>query len=90
MMHGASEKRVLVTRGRRVSLLLVRERIRRLLIHEGFRDRVAANRAKAKLGLLASLDRLHVTIVISPDTSDEIAHRGRDLKVMRRHSPNHQ
>ena len=56
--------RVLVIRGRRVdSLLLVRERSRGLLLHEGFRDKVAATRAKAKishpnmgdtLGLLAS------------------------------------
>ena len=54
MMQRASEIRVLVTRGRRVSLLLVRERSRRLLVHEGFRDMVAAIRAKARLGFLAS------------------------------------
>ena len=57
MMHGASEMRVLVTRGRRVSLLPVRERSKRLLVHEGFKDRAAAIRAKAISGLLASQDR---------------------------------
>ena len=54
MMHGASEIRVLVTRERRVNLLLVPKRSRRLLVHEGFKDRVADIRAKARLGLLAS------------------------------------
>ena len=49
-MHGASETRVLVTKGRKASLLLVRERRIRLLVHEGFKDRVAAIRAKARLG----------------------------------------
>ena len=64
MMHGASGMRVLVIRGRRVdSILLARERSRGLLLHEGFRDKATATRAKAKishpnmgdtLGLLAS------------------------------------
>ena len=64
MTHGASGMRVLVIRGRRVdSLLLARERSRGLLLHEGFRDKATATRAKAKishpnmgdtLGLLAS------------------------------------
>ena len=36
-MLGALGMRVLVARGRRVSLLLVRERSRGLLVHEGFR-----------------------------------------------------
>ena len=52
--HGASETRVQVTKGRRASLLLVRERSRRLLVHEGFRDRVTTIMTKVKLGLLAS------------------------------------
>ena len=40
---------VLVIRGRRVnSLLLAQERSKGLLLHEGFRDRVAATKAKAK------------------------------------------
>ena len=54
MMHGASEIWVLVTRGRRVNLLLVRERSIRLLFHEGFRGKVVATRAKARSGLLGS------------------------------------
>ena len=54
MMHGASEIRVLVTRGRRVSLLLVPERSRRLLFHKDFKDRVAAMRPEARSGLLAN------------------------------------
>ena len=54
MMHGASEIRVLMTIGKRVSLLLVRERSKRLLVHKGFRDSAAAIKAKARLGLLTS------------------------------------
>ena len=53
-MHGASEIWFLVTRGRRVSLLLVRKRSIRILLHQCFRDRAAAIRAKGKLRLLAS------------------------------------
>ena len=45
--------RVLVARGRRVSLLLVRERSRRLLVHEG--SRAAAIRARGRSGLLVRL-----------------------------------
>ena len=59
--------RVLVARGRRARLLPVRERSRRLPIHEGFRDRAATIKAKARPGLLASLSRSHVTIAISLD-----------------------
>ena len=55
-MHGASEIRVLVARGIRISLLLVRERSRRLLFHEDFKDRVEAIRAKAKPGLPINQD----------------------------------
>ena len=54
MTHGASETRVLVTKGRRASLLLVRERNIKLLVHEDFRDRVATIKAKARSQLLAS------------------------------------
>ena len=43
-MLGALGMRVLVARGRRVSLLLVQERGRELLVHEGFR--LAAIRAR--------------------------------------------
>ena len=56
-----------VGKGRRVGLLLVRERSRRLPVHEGFRDMVAAIKAKARPGLLASLSRSHVTIAIDLD-----------------------
>ena len=50
MTHEASRMRVLVIRGRRVdSLLLAREKNRGLLLCEGFRDRVAATRAKARI-----------------------------------------
>ena len=56
-MHGAFEIRVLVKRGKRIKLLLVRERSRRLLSHEDFKDEVAAVRAKTRLGLPISQDR---------------------------------
>ena len=45
---------MLVVRGRRVGLLLVRERSRRLLVHKVFKDKVAAIRAKARLELPVS------------------------------------
>ena len=48
-MLGAIGMRVLVARGRRVSLLPVRERSRGLLVHEG--SRVAAVRARDRVGL---------------------------------------
>ena len=54
MMHEASETQVLVTKGRRVCLLLVQEISIRLLFHEGFMNRAMAIRAKARSGLLAS------------------------------------
>ena len=54
MMHGASEIRVLVIRGRTVNLLVVRERSKRLLFQEDFKERGVAIRAKASSGLLAS------------------------------------
>ena len=57
MMPGAFEIRVLVISGRRVSLPRARERSKGLLFHEGFQDRVAAFRAKARSRLLASQDR---------------------------------
>ena len=56
-MHGVSELWVLVRRGRRISLLLVWERGRRLLLIECFKDGVAAIKAKAKLGLLPNQDK---------------------------------
>ena len=57
MMHEASEIQVLVTRGRRVNLLLVREISRRLLLYEDFTDKAAAIRAKAELRLLVRRGR---------------------------------
>ena len=50
----ALEIRVLVTKERRASLLLVRERSRRLLVYEGFRDKAVAIKAKARSRLLIS------------------------------------
>ena len=46
--------RVLVARGRRVSILPVWERSQRLLVHEGSKDRAAAIQVKAKLELSVS------------------------------------
>ena len=57
--------RVLMVRGRRVSLLLVWERSQRLLVHEGFR--AAAIRAKVRLGFQVRRDRRFVISVISQD-----------------------
>ena len=57
--------RVLVARGRRVNLLLVRESSPGLLAHEG--SRVAAIRAKDRSGLLVRLGRWCATIASSPD-----------------------
>ena len=56
-MLGAYEIKLLVVRGRRIGLLLVRERSIRLLFHEDFKDRAAAIRAKARPRLLPSQDR---------------------------------
>ena len=52
-MRRVSETQVLVARVRRVSLLLVQERNGRLPVHEGFKDRVVAIKAKAISRLLA-------------------------------------
>ena len=57
--------RVLVVRGRRVSLLLVRGRSRGLLVHVG--SKAAAIRAREKLGLPVRLDRWCAIIASSPD-----------------------
>ena len=57
MLCEASRIWVLVLSGRRVSLLLVRERGRRLLLHKDFRNRVEVIRAKAKIGHLVRQDR---------------------------------
>ena len=57
--------RVLVVRGRRVSLLPVRERSQRLLVCEGFR--VVAIRTKVRLGLPVRQDKRFVISAISLD-----------------------
>ena len=77
--------RVLVARGRRVGLLLVRERSRGLLVHVGFR--AAAIRAKDKSGLPVKLGRWCATIANSPDISGGIAPRDRDPRVSGQRSP---
>ena len=92
--------RVLVIRGRRTDrLLLAWERSKGLLLRKGFKDRVTAPRAKARishpkmggtLGLLASQGKGCVSSATSLDTLDEISVRGRDPRIMGHHSPNHQ
>ena len=57
--------RVLVARGRKVSLLIAQERSQRLLVHKGFR--AAAIRAKVRLGLLVRRDMRFVISTISLD-----------------------
>ena len=58
--------RVLVARGRRVNLLLVRERSRGLLVHVG--SKAAAIRAREGSELPVRLGRLCAIIANSPDT----------------------
>ena len=84
-MLGALGMRVLVARGRRVSLLLVRERSRRLLVHEG--SRAVSIRVKDGSELLVRLGRWCATIANSPDISGVIAPRDRDPKVSRQRNP---
>ena len=69
------------------------------MLHEGLRDRATAIRAKARIShpkmgdtsrLLASQGRGCVSSTTSLDTLGGIAPRGRDLRVMGHHSPNHQ
>ena len=66
---------VLVARGRRVSLLLVRERSRRLLVHVG--SRAAVIRAKDRSGLLVKLGRWCAIIASNSDISGRSAPRDR-------------
>ena len=84
-MLGALEMRVLVARGRRVSLLLVRERSRGLLVHEG--SRIAAIQARDGSELPVRLGRWCATIASSPDISGGIAPRDRDPRVSGQRSP---
>ena len=78
-MLGALEMRVLVARGRRVSLLLVRERSRGLLVHMG--SKAATIRVRDGSELLVRLGRWCATITKSPDISGGIAPRDRGPKV---------
>ena len=72
--------RALVARGRRVSLLLVRERSRGLLVHLG--SKAAAIRARDRLGLPVRLGRWCAIIASSLDTSGGIAPRDKDPRVL--------
>ena len=76
--------RVLVARGRRVSLLPVRERSRGLLVHVD--SSAATIRARDKSELPVRLGRWCATIVSSLDTSRGIAPRDRDPRVSGQHS----
>ena len=78
--------RVLVARGRRVSLLPVRERSRGLLVHAS--SRAAAIRARDKPGLPLRLGRWCATISNSPDISGGISPRDKDPRVSGQRSPN--
>ena len=64
-MLGALGMRVLVARGRRVSLLLVRGRRRGLLVHMG--SRATTIRTRDRSGLLVRLGSWCATIASSPD-----------------------
>ena len=85
-MLGALRMRVLVARGRRVSLLPVRERSRGLLVHVG--SRAAAIRSRDRSELPVRLGRWCATIANSLDISGGIAPRDRDPRVSGQHSPN--
>ena len=67
MMPEASEMRVLVRRGRRISLLRARGRSKGLLFLEDVQYRASAIRAKAKAEVLARQGLLYATIVSSLD-----------------------
>ena len=65
-MHGASETRVLVIRGRGTDLLLLAlERSRGLLLYNEFKERATTIKAKARIDRCK--DRGHVTIATSLD-----------------------
>ena len=67
MMLKASQMRVLVRRGRRISLLRAQGRSRGLLFLEDVHYRAAAIRAKDRAEVLAKRGRLYPTIVNSLD-----------------------
>ena len=66
-MLGALGIRVIVARGKRVSLLLVRERGTRLLLRKDFRNRAELIRAKAKIGHLVRQGKQYVIYADSLD-----------------------
>ena len=84
-MLGALGMRVLVARGRRVSLLLVRGRSPGLLVHVG--SKVAAIWAKDRSGLPVKLGKWCATIASSPDISGGIAPKDKDPRVLGQRSP---
>ena len=94
-MHGVSEMRILVARGRRASILSVRERSQRLLVRKGLRDRAKAKAriSYPKMGdtsvLLANQGRELVSSATSLDILDEIALRGKDPRTLRHNNPNY-
>ena len=77
--------RVLVARGRRVSLLPVRERSRGLLVHMG--SKAAAIRAKDISRFPVKLGRWCATIASSPDISGGIVPKDKDPRVLGQRSP---
>ena len=77
--------RVLVARGRRVILLLVRERSRGLLVHVG--SRATAIQVKDGSELLVMMGRWCATIANSSDISGGIIPKDMDPKVSGQHSP---
>ena len=79
---------VLVARGRRVSLLLVRERIRGLRVHVG--SKAMAIRARDRSELPVRLGRWCATIASNPEISGGIAPKDRDPRVFGQRSPSQQ
>ena len=76
---------VLVQRGRRVSLLPVRERSRGLLVHVG--SRVAAIQARDISELSVRLGKWCATIASNPNISGGIAPKDKDPRVSGQRSP---
>ena len=79
--------RVLVAIGRRVSLLL-QERSRRHLVHEGFRDRVVTIKAKAKAPIQVGQTICYLYHQLGHMKQD--CPKGRDPRVSGQCSPSHQ
>ena len=77
---------MLVARGRRVSLFLVRERSRGLLVQVG--SKAAAIWARDRSGLSVMLGRWFATIASSSDICEGISPRDRDPRVLGQHNPN--